>query len=167
MALGRAWCFTMFDEQHVHRIQTLNNLRALVIGREICPTTKKEHYQGYVRFDKPCRLSWWKNQFPTVHVELRKGSEEQAANYCRKEGNVIVDFGCKIDDPPTVNKGEKVPTIDTTTHVLDMLEDGAPLWQIYKRHRIFYFHNAKKIKEMKEDMDTWNTFHNIDYKRDR
>lgn len=160
----RAWCFTMFTENEVQRIRQLNNYKAICIGREVCPTTGKEHFQGYIRFNDPIKFSWWKNQFPKAHVEQRKGTEEQASAYCRKENNVIVDEGCKIDDPPTI-KNPRTNQTDVVNHVLDMLEAGAPLWQIYQRHRVFYFHNRRKIQDLRDDMTDWDATAYSDYRQ--
>lgn len=154
---GRSWCFTMFSEEDVRKIRTMKDIRAIVIGREKCPTTGKEHYQGYIRFTEPKRGTWWKNQFPKVHVEYRRGSEQEAADYCRKEKDIIIDEGCQVDDPPMRTKREREESKDDVTrHVIDMLEDGAPLWQVYKRHRIFYFNHAKKIKDLQLDFQEWS-----------
>lgn len=58
---------------------------------ERCPTTGRLHYQGYVRLDIKCRLGRAKAilGFPTVHLEPRLGSHEQAAAYSSKEDTRI------------------------------------------------------------------------------
>lgn len=142
---ARAWCFTSYDENEVGSIKTNAGIVAMVVGKEICPTTRKEHYQGYIRFENNKRFSWWKNQYPTLHVEPRKGNEAQAAEYCRKEGNVIIDFGCAAK----VKRDQE----NVTEAVLDLLDAGAPLWQVRKRSRLFFFHNASKIRSYKEQVD--------------
>lgn len=140
----------------MERIKKLGGIVAMVIGREKCPDTGREHYQGYVRFDKNCRFSWWKNNFPKVHVEPRKGTEGQAAEYCRKEGEVVVDYGCMVDKQKpslkeTVDFKENRTVI--TEEILDMIDAGAPLHQVRKRNRVFFFHNYRKIKDYKEQLD--------------
>lgn len=146
MTQCRAWCWTLFSEDDVNRLQSTAGISAIVVGEEICPTTGRKHFQGYVRFENNKRFSWWKNQFLTIHVEPRRGSEAQAAAYCRKEGRVIVDRGCEVQ----VDHGK-----DVTEHVLNMLESDAPLWQIYRTHRKFFFHNARKITDMEAHMKSW------------
>lgn len=145
-AQSRSWCVTLWSEEDVGRLRASAGIVALVVGEEVCPTTQKVHYQTYVRFESNKRFSWWKSQFPTAHVEPRRGSEPEAAAYCRKDGRVLVDFGCSVDSEPAA---------DTTEHVLNMLEDGAPLWQIYKAHPKFYFHNRRKIVDLETDMKGW------------
>lgn len=72
-------------------------------------------------------------------MEPRKGTEASAAAYCRKDGVVTADFGTET---------EVKRTGDPTEDVLNLLESGAPLWQIYRSNRRFVFHNLRKIKDM-------------------
>lgn len=158
---GRSWCVTLWSEEDVGRLKEVPGVVALVVGRETCPTTSKVHYQSYVRFESNKRFVWWKNQFPTAHVELRRGTEPEAADYCRKDRDVLVDFGCQVASESGA---------DTTEHVLNMLEDGAPLWQIYRAHRKFFFHNYRKITDIDGCFTSWRE-NGIDgfakrYKRD-
>lgn len=152
---GRSWCVTLWNEEDVGRLKAVAGVVAMVSGEEICPETGKVHYQSYVRFETNKRFSWWKNQFPTAHVELRRGTEPEAAQYCRKDGRVLVDFGCSVDSEPAE---------DVCEHVLNMLEDNAPLWQIYKAHRKFFFHNYRKINDMHLCMTSWRES-GVDVKR--
>ena len=59
----------------------------LAYQREICPTTKKEHWQGYVQFRKVVSLN--AAQFMTgckdQHMEPTYGTPEQNLQYCSKE----------------------------------------------------------------------------------
>lgn len=146
-AQSRAWCFTAWTRDQVDRIRSEKGVKAMVVGIEKAPTTGKEHFQGYVRFETNHRFYWWKNQFPGMRARPRIASEVAAANYCRKEGNVIIDFGTE--------KPVKESTGDVTEDVLDMLESKAPLWQVYKKHRKFFFHNSKKITEMEALFNSW------------
>lgn len=90
---SRNWCFTHFEDEN----QTLNdNIECvyLILGREICPTTKRPHLQGYVHFKnaltwKGCqkRLCNYK-----MHVEIMKGTHDEAIEYCMKDGD-YKEFG--------------------------------------------------------------------------
>lgn len=79
-------CFTSFEaEMPVF----CNRMSYLVVGKEICPTTGKEHWQGYVEFDSPTAMNTVKNMLggSGVHIEPRRGSAEEASVYCKKDGN--------------------------------------------------------------------------------
>ncbi|AXH74131.1 MAG: putative viral replication protein [Cressdnaviricota sp.] len=56
-----------------------------VYQREIAPETGKKHYQGYAEFNntiKMNRIKAWLGD--DAHLEKRKGTNEQARNYCMK-----------------------------------------------------------------------------------
>lgn len=144
---GRSWCLTLWSEEAVGRLKACPGVVAMVAGHEICPDTGKEHWQTYVRFETNKRFGWWKVNFPGQHYELRRGSEAEAAEYCRKDGKVLVDFGCAVSDAE--------PSGDIAEHVLDLLEAGAPLWQVYRQHRKFFFMNYRKISDMEGCLHAW------------
>lgn len=57
----------------------------LVYQEESCPDTGKDHLQGYVVFSERRRLSACKKVHATAHWEPRRGTHEQAVQYCTKE----------------------------------------------------------------------------------
>lgn len=88
-APSRHYCFTSFgidpplfdDKKH----------RYMVYQREECKETKKEHWQGYCELLKPMRLKGFKKSIgdEKAHCEIRKGSREQARDYCTKKDTRI------------------------------------------------------------------------------
>lgn len=44
-------------------------------GREECPTTGREHFQGCVQLRRQQRLKWFKSWLPTAHLETARSSE--------------------------------------------------------------------------------------------
>ena len=69
------------------------------------------HIQGFLILKKPQRLSWMKNQLNgRAHWEAARGTNEQAATYCRKEetytGGIRKEFG-QIPAKPEVKKREE------------------------------------------------------------
>lgn len=68
------------------------------------------HYQGYCELKRNMRLSGVKKLlgFPGAHIELRKGTPDEAADYCKKteqpggrvEGTELYEFGeMKVPEP--------------------------------------------------------------------
>lgn len=88
---SRAYCFTAFSRPVCDEHPAI---RYMIYGKEKCPKTGKKHYQGYLELHKPARLSALKKIFEdeTVHFESRKGTRDQAREYCMKEGR-YVEFG--------------------------------------------------------------------------
>jgi len=62
---------------------------------EICPSTKKEHYQSYISMTKRYTVCALKKLLcdNTVHIESCKGSELQNIEYCKKDGKLYREFG--------------------------------------------------------------------------
>lgn len=70
-----------------------------IYQKELCPSTNKLHYQGYVEFNKVLALSALKKLDATAHWENRRLSKRAAYDYCRKEDSRIEDpvFNFTVD----------------------------------------------------------------------
>lgn len=65
-------------------------------GLERCPSTDKEHYQGFVIFKRTHRVPSAKRILgggDGIHLEARRGSRQQAREYCRKDGGMFDEWG--------------------------------------------------------------------------
>ena len=60
-------------------------LKYAVWQKEKAPETGHIHYQGYIELTKKCRITALKKIYPTIHFEIRKGTQQQAIDYCKKE----------------------------------------------------------------------------------
>jgi hypothetical protein len=82
-------CFTAWPED-IETIEFEKRMKYLVYGKEICPDTKKLHYQGYVEFDRPIVFGTLKKLLGNkTHLSNRNGTAKQAADYCKKDGDFI------------------------------------------------------------------------------
>lgn len=83
---SRGWCFTVnnFSEENVFAINECE-CKYLVYGREV-GAGGTPHLQGYVEFAHPQRLAGLKKILAEAHWEPRRGTPEQAAKYCKKDG---------------------------------------------------------------------------------
>jgi len=79
---SRGWCFTSFSEDAPTPFN--DGVVYAVQQKEICPETGRVHWQGYVYFKNPVRRGGILALVPGAHVEPRKGSHEQARDYCIK-----------------------------------------------------------------------------------
>lgn len=70
-----------------------NGLSYFVGQVEECPTSKKIHWQCYVEFTEPKTLKQVKHILhdPSVHAEPRRGTQQQAIDYCTKEETRLPD----------------------------------------------------------------------------
>ncbi len=64
------------------------NVRYWVYGNEVCPDTGKEHLQGYIEFPKQKGMRAVKKALgdTSAHLEVRRGTSTEAADYCKKDG---------------------------------------------------------------------------------
>lgn len=93
MSKVRHYCATFFRKPEAMPEQ----LRYLILGEEICPTTGTTHWQAYMELFNPQRMTAIKRFFDdnTVHLEERKGTREEAKEYCMKD-NKYTEFGTWI-----------------------------------------------------------------------
>lgn len=91
--MSRDYCFTCFDTDEVKFNATKMNY--LIYGKETCPKTGKKHLQGYVTFPRTYRIKGAQDvlDIGKAHMESKKGSRDQAREYCMKDGD-YVEFGC-------------------------------------------------------------------------
>lgn len=87
------WCFTFFWNDKIE-IEILEKrlksyCKSYMYGFEQCPTTNKEHLQGFFTCSKRRRFTEITKQFPKMNVQPCKGSKEDNEIYCSKEGNVV------------------------------------------------------------------------------
>lgn len=94
----RCCCFTAFKEE-----PTFNEeyMEYLCYQTEICPETKRKHWQGYAEFKAQLRMNDIKKIFNDegLHIECRRGTQTEAIIYCKKSDSAIPDsfkeFGTK------------------------------------------------------------------------
>jgi len=83
---SRAWCFTSFSQSEAEHIHEALAYQYIIVGKEVCPTTGKLHFQGYIYFKNARSFESLKKKFHCIHWEARKGTHAQARDYCKKDG---------------------------------------------------------------------------------
>lgn len=138
--LSRSWVYTLnnYTSEEIIKLESLECLRHLC-GKEV-GNNGTPHLQGYIRFKKPCRFSWWKNQFPRIHVEIRRGTEGEAVAYCQKDGDIVIDKGVTLGDREAFgNRTEEALAI------VDEFRNGATYGEVRERHMGFFFFNRRHV----------------------
>lgn len=118
----RSWCFTSFNvsgEEFTRILET--PYKYIVLGEEVCPETGKHHYQGYVEYASPRSMSAVKKSLGSaVHLEVRKGTAAQAADYCKKDG--------KFEERGTLSQVQGAR--NDIARIRDLIEEGKSLEEI-------------------------------------
>lgn len=137
MSKSRNYCITMFTEPV---IPTDTALRYAIFGEEIAPTTNKTHWQGYIELTKPMRFAAIKKLFNdnTIHIEARKGTREQARDYCKKD-NKFTEYGKWIS-----GQGHRSDLDD----VVDRLKSGTKLSELMLENPKLYCSYRNGLKDI-------------------
>lgn len=99
--VGRLFCFTSFNMEDPPSWDVMKQQGAtyLCYGREVCPSTKREHWQGFVRFSRTMNFKTGlaaitqgcagslQGRAKAPHVEMCKGSILSNVKYTSKEGS--------------------------------------------------------------------------------
>jgi len=85
----RNWCFTLYNDPDDGLFFDEDKIDYVIYQKEICPKTKRDHWQGYVEFKNQlrqteCQKALGDKKPYSAHVEPRKGNQEQAIVYCKK-----------------------------------------------------------------------------------
>lgn len=89
MALLRNLCFTInnYTVSDFDNCEKLRNLcDFMVIGFEI-GDSGTPHIQGYAELTKRTKFNTISKVISRAHIEARKGTQKQATDYCKKDGN--------------------------------------------------------------------------------
>lgn len=118
MSRSRGWCFTInnptgWDIADLEKAIEATNY--LCYGKEV-GEEGTPHLQGYLRFQNPVSLKRVKLLLPRAHLEIQKGTVDQAIQYCEKDGEFL-QYG---ERPKSGGKGTK----DMWRRILAWAESG-------------------------------------------
>ena len=99
--VSRGWCWTCFDFEHFSCVDECTPENALKYGiyqLETCPSTGSLHIQGYFEFTRAVRRPHAQRVVgdSECHCDPRRGTPQQAADYCRKSESAVTaptEFG--------------------------------------------------------------------------
>lgn len=82
---ARHWCFTIWSDNFDHE-SAAELVRGMVVQKELCPSTNRIHWQGYLEFSQPIRMSGVKKLFgdDTMHLGTRFSGRDNCIDYCSK-----------------------------------------------------------------------------------
>lgn len=145
----RTFVFTRFNLCQDQEYQTLigtNGVRFLAYGLETCPTTGRQHHQGWICFKSQiststksiCKIA---KLLGNAHVEPMYGSLKDSNNYCSKE-DTLHKFG---DEP---KQGDRSDLKD----VIKRIRDGETTSEEICLEDPVYFHMYGRTIQKAEDI---------------
>lgn len=89
MSRSRKWCFTInnpteWDDGDIQRLR--EGAKYVIVGKEK-GEAGTPHYQGFCYFQEKKSFSQVKAYITRAHLEPARGTNQQAADYCRKDGD--------------------------------------------------------------------------------
>lgn len=121
----------------------------MIIGKETCPTTQRDHLQGYVEFFIKQSIKSAKSilKDPQLHLEKRQGTREQARDYCMKDGN-FTEYG----DWET-EQGKRMDLIK----LQQQIEEGKDDYEIGKEDPVAYNDYHRFIDRWRLAVQKWKS----------
>lgn len=116
MAQARGWCFTWFGAITSDIKKSLQEINSTytIIGLETCPSTQRQHLQGYIYWSGRKRFNAVKALLPEgAHIEAARGSADHNRKYCSKE-SIYIEQG----EIPMQGKRKDIDNIK------EVIEDG-------------------------------------------
>lgn len=137
---ARGFCFTDFkvDVNLMDKWPEYVHVKYAVWQKEVSPTTGREHYQGYVQFDRPTRMSAVASILPGAHLEKAMGTAQANKEYCTKEDS-------RIEGPWEYGKmstqGERSDLDDFARQI----DEGVPMSLIASEHKSTYIRYSRGL----------------------
>lgn len=106
MSKARDYCFTVnnYTDDHIKLLDEIE-CKYIVYGKEV-GESGTPHLQGYIRFPTPRTISSVIKKMPGAHIEIKRGTCEQAIEYCKKDG-AVYERGEAPITPSEKGAGEK------------------------------------------------------------
>lgn len=140
--LIRNWCYT--KQGKVDIVYNDKIMKYKISEPEIAPSTKKEHWQGFIVLIRTQRLSYMKSIDSEAHWEPANGSIEDNIKYCSKEGKAI-EFGTK----DKCGQGKRTDLVDVNS----ALKEGANISKIVKDYGTSFMKYSNGIIKTKYFLD--------------
>jgi len=135
MSKSRDYVFTLnnYTTDQLCALDTID-VQYLIYGKEEAPTTGTPHLQGYIRFKHPKTLSAAKKMMPGhPHLQPKRGTAAQAAEYCRKDG-LVYERGEPPKEPATGGQMEK----DRWKEINKRAREGDEDWLQENEPQVYY-----------------------------
>jgi hypothetical protein len=149
---SRGWILTinykesepMTNEQLLKSITDMNGIKYTAFQLEQGEKGTK-HHQIYISFAHAKSFDTIKNNFPTAHIEIIKGTPQQASDYCTKEDSRIGDHITWGELP---QQGKRTDLEE----IYEMLKEGVPNNEIRETYPSQYMRYKNNINSIQQEI---------------
>ena len=151
---SRGWIFTDFTLNADKFLDPPDWVRYTAYALEVCPSTGKEHFQGFLEAYEPVSMIKIKTWMPVQRLAQRNGTLAQNKTYCSKEGTLV-----ECGERPA--QGRRVDLISIKRRIdegekLDDIEDDENCFGVVMQHRkCFEQYERKKRRKIMKDSGGW------------
>lgn len=151
---NRYWMFTLNNHSSVEVPRTIDS--KYCVWQEEIGESNTPHLQGYVVFPGPKSLSSLKTILPTAHWEIRRGTHEQARDYCTKKDTRKSGPWTIGEEPKEKNQGARSDLL-SLKRALDSTDSQQQIWDENFPVMLKYWKAAgeyKRVKSMANPRDS-------------
>jgi hypothetical protein len=145
----RKICFTDHAEEEP---EFDDGLQYLAYAKETCPTTGKQHWQGFAYHKTGMKLTGWKKLFPGAHIEQMRSDFDANKKYCSKEGQLI-EHGQRPRQGERTDLQELKVQLDAGRRPMEIADQVEGMFSVVSRSHRFaesYF-QYKRAKTLAHD----------------
>lgn len=162
--VSRSYMFTSYLETLPEYDDEL--VRYLTFQGEICPTTNRKHWQGYVEFYKPCSIRRCQItlNIGNSHCDKRRGTREEARKYCQDRTKLTFDKIYEFGDFSAGGQG----TRNDLKSLINKIEAGATDYELIKespetvnKYMKFIKHTRHVLNEHKSEIYMKDNFSEV------
>jgi len=133
MSRSRKWCFTInnptgWDDTDIERLRA--DAQYTIIGKEV-GESGTPHYQGFTYFQNKKSLFQIKSYLPRAHLEPARGTNSEAIEYCKKDGDFEEWGSCPSGPQGQNDKWKKVLQLARKGDVKTIEEDYPAIFLRY------------------------------------
>ncbi len=132
---SKNWCFTDFELLDWIKIyKETDDIRYICWGTEVCPSTKKKHYQGWIQIKNKKRIGGIKKlcRSKKIHIESCRGSVGENEQYCQKD-NLYQTVGDFITQGKRTDLDELKKILDNGGTLKDIADENMQAFVQYNR----------------------------------
>nr|QTE03474.1 MAG: replication-associated protein [Emberiza cioides CRESS-DNA-virus sp.] len=152
MTNSKNWCFTVFKDE----VQFFDNekIQYCIFGNEKCPKTGRWHKQGFAQFKTKQRLTALKKLDETAHWEAKRGTTQEAIDYCKKDGDYY-ETGNTVEHGAREGNEFKIVLELAKQGKFDEIENSKYLGTYIRYKKTFDSYDQRQYKDLDEPRGIW------------